>query len=524
MATSKTQKTVICLLRNDLRYHDNEALLWAHKNADFVLPLYCFDPDHYKTTWRFSLPKTAQYRAKFLLESVTDLRSTLQIHGSNLIIRQCQPLEAVTKLTELLKPVAPVTSIVFQQEVTYEELNVEKALVEFCKKSGIHMHTIWGSTLFHKDDIPYKAKTVPDTYTQFRKGVENQSTVRNLIDMPKNLKPLPPVKGELGTIPDLKSLLNDSEIKEVDQRSAFPFMGGEQEALSRLGSYLWGTDSVAKYKETRNGLLGENYSTKLSPWLANGSLSPRMVYHRIKQYEEERVANHSTYWVLFELIWRDYFKFVCLKYGDRVFYRSGIMGKSLPWKHDKMTFKLWCEGKTGVPFVDANMRELKETGWMSNRGRQNVASFLIKDLGLDWRYGAEWFESLLLDHDVCSNYGNWNYAAGIGNDPREGRKFNMVKQGLDYDPDGDYIKTWVPELAKIPGAKVHVPWTLKPGELRSSGVELGVTYPNPIVIAPEWARHTSKTISGKKPSNFNPRQKGVDFYFKSANNGPSGSR
>ena len=124
------------------------------------------------------------------------------------------------------------------------------------------------------------------------------------------------------------------------------------------------------------------------------------------------MANQSTYWVIFELLWRDYFRFVCYKYGDSVFHETGIMNKRLPWSQDKVKFEAWREGRTGVPFVDANMRELARTGWMSNRGRQNVASFLVKDLGLDWRLGAEWFESQLLDHDVCSNYGNWNYAAG----------------------------------------------------------------------------------------------------------------
>lgn len=234
------------------------------------------------------------------------------------------------------------------------------------------------------------------------------------------------------------------------------------------------------------------------------------------------------------------------------------MGKSLPWKRDKDQFKAWREGRTGVPFVDANMREMLQTGWMSNRGRQNVASFLIKDLGLDWRLGAEWFESVLLDHDVCSNYGNWNYAAGIGNDPRENRKFNMVKQGLDYDPDGEYIRAWIPELKELRGSKIHIPWTLSPRELESSGVSLGETYPNPIIIAPEWGRHTGKTKSdgggsgpGRGTSAANARksggggalrggggagrggasggsdrgggggnsgvgQRGVDFYFKSS--------
>ncbi|KAG7162617.1 Cryptochrome DASH-like 2 [Homarus americanus] len=279
--------------------------------------------------------------------------------------------------------------------------------------------------------------------------------------MPEKLKPLP--SGiDLGDLPTLERLgVKDAP---TNRRTAFPFSGGETSGLERVKRYFWDSNNVAKYKETRNGLLGEEYSTKLSPWLAHGCLSPRYIFAEIKKYESARIANQN--------------------------------------------------GQTGVPFVDANMRELKETGWMSNRGRQNVASFLIKDLGLDWR----------LDHDVCSNYGNWNYSAGIGNDPRENRKFNMVKQGLDYDPKGEFIRTWVPELAEIRGAMVHTPWKMSLHDLGKAGVSLGEYYPNPVVVAPEWSRQdhrvTSRTTKHKNAwtnQGREPKQRGMDFYFKSNN-------
>jgi len=142
---------------------------------------------------------------------------------------------------------------------------------------------------------------------------------------------------------------------------------------------------------------------------------------------------------------------------------------------------LWREGKTGFPLVDANMRELAATGFMSNRGRQNVASFLTKNLGIDWRMGAEWFESVLIDYDACSNWGNWNYTAGVGNDARGFRFFNITKQSLDYDREGKYVKHWLPELAQIPAAKVHEPWKLLPVEQERFGMNLGVDYPQPVV-------------------------------------------
>jgi len=286
---------------------------------------------------------------------------------------------------------------------------------------------------------------------------------------------------------------------------------------------LWRTHCVSEYKQTRNGMVGENYSTKFSTWLAHGCLSPRMIFSEIKRYEKAEGGNQSTYWVTFELLWRDYFKFVCLKFGDRVFYETGILDRKLPWAQDMDKFKLWAEGRTGVPFVDANMRELKHTGWMSNRGRQNVASFLVKDLGLDWRLGAEWFESMLLDHDVCSNYGNWNYAAGIGNDPRENRKFNMIKQGMDYDGEGEFVRLWVDELKGIEGSKVHYPWTLSNNELGE--VKIGETYPNPMIVQPEWIRHFGKDKAREKRAPKKEKdQPGIQSFYKSAERGRGNKR
>jgi deoxyribodipyrimidine photo-lyase len=248
-----------------------------------------------------------------------------------------------------------------------------------------------------------------------------------------------------------------------------------------LNQYFWKQDQLRVYKETRNGLLGADYSSKFSAWLAAGCLSPRYIYEQVQQYEQERVRNDSTYWLVFELLWRDYFRFICAKHGNKIFYRSGLQGLEIAWKQDWQRFDQWRYGQTGYPLVDANMRELSASGFMSNRGRQNVASFLTKNLGIDWQMGAEWFESLLIDYDVCSNWGNWNYAAGVGNDARGFRFFNISKQAKDYDPQGKYVKHWLPELAKLPAQKIHEPWKLTAVEQKQYGVRLGVDYPHPIV-------------------------------------------
>lgn len=532
METREVKSVVIYFIRNDLRVHDNECLHWAQQNGDYVIPLFCFEKSIFgdsAMTWHYKFEKTAIHRAKFILESVSDLRESLRKHGSNLVVRSEQTAkQAVSEVIRLCRQRSEGhISLVYQREIAKEETDVEAELLELCKTENITVKSFWGLTLYHWEDLPFApVHSLPDTYTEFRRNIEAKCRVRPLIPVPDSLKSLPlfVTNDHIGRIPTFKELVKDHSAEPTDARTAFPFSGGETAALDRLSHYLWDTDLVAKYKETRNGLIGSDYSTKLSPWLAVGALSPRKVFYDIKRYENECTANQSTYWVIFELLWRDYFKFVNLRYGDSIFYLSGIMKKTgLPWKQDTGVFDRWRYGQTGVPFVDANMRELLYTGWMSNRGRQNVASFLVKDLGLDWRMGAEWFESLLLDHDVSSNYGNWNYSAGIGNDPRENRKFNMVKQALDYDPDGDFVRLWVPELGGLKGAKAHTPWMLPTSELKLAGVTLGENYPRPIVCPPEWSRHTSKVKStGNTPRT---QHRGIDFYFKSPRGaGPSKKR
>ena len=192
-----------------------------------------------------------------------------------------------------------------------------------------------------------------------------------------------------------------------------------------MDQYFWKSKKLSFYKKTRNGLLGVDYSSKFSPWLANGSISPKTIYWEIKRFEKEIQKNQSTYWLVFELIWRDYFKYISLKHGNKIFRIGGILERDYLWNSQLDRFRQWTEGRTAEPFVNANMIELKQTGWMSNRGRQNVASYFAKKMKMDWRMGAAYFESLLVDFDVHSNYGNWMYVSGVGNDPEtENLMFN----------------------------------------------------------------------------------------------------
>ncbi len=466
-----TEPRILIWYRNDLRSSDHEPLHAALKAKARVIPVYCFDPRQFGQT-SFGFSRTGPIRAQFLLESVADLRQSLRSLGSDLIVRSGKPEVVIPELAQQLQ----ISTVHYSREATSEEVGVDRRLESALKQQGISLRSFWGSTLFHPDDLPFEISQIPELFTNFRKQVERQSTVQPTLPTPTELLPLPEV--EVGELPPLAEL--GLTAPEFDRRSVLEFHGGETAGKARLHHYFW-QDHLKVYKETRNGMLGADYSSKFSAWLSLGCLSPRYVYEQVQKYEADRVKNDSTYWLIFELLWRDYFRFICAKHGDRIFRRSGLQGVEIAWKQDWERFELWQQGQTGFPLVDANMQELAATGFMSNRGRQNVASFLTKNLGIDWRMGAEWFESQLVDYDVCSNWGNWNYTAGVGNDARGFRFFNITKQAKDYDSQGEYVKHWLLQLASLPTSKVHEPWKLLPVEQQRFGVRLGVDYPHPVV-------------------------------------------
>lgn len=466
------QNLILIWYRNDLRIHDHKLLNEAAKKNAIVIPCYCFDERHFMTT-SYGFPKTGTWRSRFLLESVTDLRNSLAKLGSNLIVRKGLPEIIIPSLCQALK----ISAVYFHQEATSEELAVETALKKALDEIKVTYKSYWGATLYHPHDLPFEINELPELFTNFRKAVEKKGTIKKPLPSPQKLPPLPEI--DLGMIPTLAELGVESRI--ADSRGVLNFQGGETAGIARLKTYFWEENCLGDYKQTRNGMLGANYSSKFSPWLAHGCLSPRYINQQVQDYEDQRVKNDSTYWLIFELLWRDYFRFIASKHGNQLFFLSGLQKLNLPWQEDWERFQLWQEGKTGFPLVDANMREIAATGFMSNRGRQNVASFLTKNLGINWTMGAEWFESLLIDYDVCSNWGNWNYTAGVGNDARGFRYFNIVKQSRDYDPDGKYLKHWLTELESLPGDKIHDPGKLSAGEQKQFGVTLGVDYPRPIV-------------------------------------------
>lgn len=470
----KEGKKIGVWFRNDLRLHDHQPILEALNRSETVIPFYCFDPSYFTETV-FGTAKTGYFRAKFLLESVAALRARLRTKGADLIILQGKPEEEIVRLAGELG----ISQVFAYKEVATEEVRISDLVEEKLWKLKISLDLFLGNTLFNKEDLPFPIKDVPDTFSVFKKRVERDSHVRACFIEPEII---PYIAGiDSGTIPTLEGL--GFVPRAEDSRAVLAFTGGEQAGLNRLHEYIWEKELIRNYKNTRNGLLGADYSSKLSAWLSMGCLSPRKVYEQIKAFETDRVSNGSTQGLFYELLWRDYFRFVFKKYGNRLFNEEGL--KVAAPEHDALTedefYKKWKNGQTGIPFIDANMRELQATGYLSNRGRQVVASFLVYDCRVRWTLGAAWFEDKLVDYSAATTWGNWAFIAGVGNDPKEVQSLNIIKQAHDYDPKGEYVKYWLPELQSLPACFVHQPELMASDQQKLYGVEIGNNYPRPIV-------------------------------------------
>ncbi len=429
-------KTIVVWFKTDLRISDNETLIKAIAKSDQIIPVYCFDDSHFETT-SYGFKKTGSFRAQFLLESLQDLDFNLRKIGSGLLIVKGNPEIEIPKIVQKYK----AQKVFAKREVAFEEKQTEKRVQESLFKLRCELETFSTSTLYHAEDLPFSIKNIPDVFTNFRKKTEKESKIRGSFDIPLQINSPEIPEMKLPTLQDL-----DLFFSPIDSRAAIEFKGGETEAINRLNHYFYETKCLSNYKETRNGMMGADYSSKFSAWLALGCISPRFIYEEVKKYEKEFGANDSTYWLIFELLWRDFFRFMFKKHQTKFFLYSGIQADTVHSKSlNKKLLSQWINGATNSDFINANMLELKQTGFMSNRGRQNVASYFCNELNMDWRLGAAYFEEKLIDYDVCSNWGNWAYLAGVGNDPRGHRYFNIEKQASDYDKNKAFRKLWINE-------------------------------------------------------------------------------
>ncbi|KAI1392273.1 cryptochrome [Hypoxylon trugodes] len=512
---------LIYIIRHDLRVSDNPILHHLASKSDHgfthVLPLLVLLPHNIEVSGflkegsRSPFPEAKSeigrywrcgpHRAKFIAQSIWNMKENLEGLGSNLTIRIGKYDQVLKILVEGLRQneldVGGVWTI---GEEGYEEKLDEKLISKTCSGLGIDFQT-WVDEKYFIDDRDLKLESpqdLPDVFTTYRKMMEPlREKPRATLPSPSKdtlPKPIEESKTPSQEVPfgvpssfedfeeallrPINGVLSGAPPFPEGAKSAHPFRGGEDNAHNRL-IYLIKSGNAYSYKSSRNGLLGSDFSTKLSAYLAQGCITARQVHSRLVAYEDgidESLAesqgygdgeNEGTKAIRFELLWRDYMRLCTRKFKAKLFLRSGFRNDdSDKWKSAKQediadsqqqpaeeiskTVQRIFDGTTGMGLIDASQRELLHTGYTSNRARQNVASFLAKHLSIDWRYGAEWYEMLLVDYDVSSNWANWQYVAGVGNDPRgEARIFNPVKQAFDYDKNGEYVRAWVPEVRRI---------------------------------------------------------------------------
>lgn len=431
-----SERTILVWFRNDLRIRDNEVLLEAMRKADKVLPVYCFDPFYFRKNPSGN-SKTGNLRARFLLESVADLRKNLRQIGGELIIRTGNPAIILPQLAEQYH----VNEVYHHREVAHEETDISEEVETALWKIRLNLKHFIGHTLYHKEDLPFPIKDIPDSFAVFKKKVERDSNVRSCVGTPESVKT--PAIIDAGHLPALQDL--GLELPHDDPRSAHTFLGGENVALDQLKQCFTNIEQLNKNKNARNSGLND-HSSKLSPWIALGCISLRQVYWEVINHQDSN--SHYTNALLLDLLWRDYFRFMFKKHGQKFIAakNSNVKAPTDAGEHD-ILFESWKNGETGVPLIDAIMHELNATGYISNHSRQITAGYLINDLKIDWKKGAAYFEEKLIDYSPASNWGNWAFIAGV-NDARESRYAIASKPAGELETKSGYIDSWQP-VAKL---------------------------------------------------------------------------
>lgn len=445
----------IIWLRRDLRLHDHPALRAALDSADTVVPVFCFD-DGLLGGRHASGPRT-----QFLLECLAELDVALQARGSRLVLRHGSPQHELPALAAEIGAEAVHSSADVGPFARRRQREVRGALGDAV---AFHVHP----GLFTVDRLDAIRTQGGDPYTVFTPFHRNWATQprRDVLGTPRRM-PAPPSSLAAGALPALGDLGLEQECED-------PALGGESAGRERLRRFLAG--AVRGYDEGRDRLAGDEVS-RLSPYLHFGCITPREVEQRLP--DDEGAAAYRR-----QLCWRDFYAHVIGHHpaNARSEFQSRYRG-SIRWSRAEKKFEAWCEGCTGYPAVDAGMRQLRREGWMHNRARLLVGSFLTKDLGIDWRWGERWFMRLLLDGDEASNNGNWQWIASVGVDPQPAfrRIFNPARQQERFDPGGDYVRRYVPELADVPAAYLAEPWTMPDEVQERAGCRIGRDYPAPIV-------------------------------------------
>ncbi|MEE2789380.1 MAG: DASH family cryptochrome [Myxococcota bacterium] len=422
---------------NDYRLDDHRPLDAALRSGQITYGLAVIDPA-WSALGPYGWPRMGERRLNWRLEAIEQLRQAYRDRGGDLVVRVGRTAQEVAAVADALGCIA-----IFGQRPKTAEERAVVAAIEAHTPALTHTW-LTNDTLFDAGDLPFDRHSYPKSFTRVRKYIEKYLDVPAPIDAPTTLWVPPCDVGPMPTMSDLHRAQHP-----IDARSTIARLGGgERGAQAQIEAYVWENEHLGHYKKTRNGMTAWHESSRFSLYLATGCISPRRLVHVVRQFEAERYANESTYWLYFELLWREYFHHLAEHAGDAIFREAGVQNRQKTWQPINRDFDRWILGLTGQPLVDACMRELALTGYMSNRGRQIVASHLTKGLGIDWRAGAYWFEHHLIDYDPCVNWGNWQYVSGVGTDPRD-RQFNVRKQAQNYDRSAAFVHRWCPELAGL---------------------------------------------------------------------------
>ncbi|MBN1666681.1 MAG: deoxyribodipyrimidine photo-lyase [Anaerolineales bacterium] len=446
-------------LRRDLRLQDNPALQAAMEHAESVLPVFILDPGLLEGRWRS--PK----RISFLWNGLRSLDQDLRARGSRLIIRQGPP---ATELRQLL--FESQANKIFA-EADYSPYAQQRDLPI---SQSLPLQLVGGSSV-----LPPEMVLKPDgqPYTVFTPFSKTWKSLP--LPGPGALLSAPE---RLHTPPEITSAVIPTN---ADEHSRLAFRAGESEAQARLNWFIQGeTAPIYAYAEQRNRPDLDSTSG-LSPYLRFGMLSARqaVVYARqaLQQAPTTKARQGAETW-LNELIWREFYISVLYHFPHVLAGSFRPAYDAIAWRQAPEDFEAWCQGQTGYPIVDAAMRQLSQQGWMHNRLRMIVASFLTKDLLIDWRRGENWFMQHLIDGDPAANNGGWQWCAGTGTDAAPYfRIFNPILQSKKSDPAGSYIRRWVPELTQVPDAYIHVPWEMPVALQRKNNCLIDRDYPAPIV-------------------------------------------
>lgn len=456
--------TTIVWLREDLRLADNPALHAASARGH-VVPVFILEEDK---TDPFPIGGATKW---WLHQALKNLAMNFAAFGAPLILRRGDPEKILTALAAEIK----ATHISWNQRYQPHQQKYDEALAETLQGKGIMIDIHNGYLLFDPATIRTGSGTPFKVFTPFSKACFAATAPDAPLPAPKKLNGITGIASD-----DLESW------HLVPAKAKWPeglndaWEVGEKAAHKRLRHFI--NDILKYYKDGRNAP-DKDYTSRLSPYLHFGQLSPRQVWHSIQFALAQNPAlgsNAERY--LLEILWREFSWHLLQHFPHIVREPLNPSFKSFPWQRDAKALRAWQKGLTGYPIVDAGMRQLWQTGWMHNRVRMIVASFLIKDLLIDWREGAAWFWDTLVDADLGNNTASWQWVAGCGADASPYfRIFNPVLQGQKFDPKGDYVRKFVPELAKLSAEYIHEPWKAPASDLAKVGVVLGKTYPQPIV-------------------------------------------